>query len=72
VEVIVDANSGIATVAKQPAWEYFWYAGEEGYGTGSVEGGGFVFSCSGVITLTLEHTVEAGSYGNNVLTLQKL
>jgi hypothetical protein len=73
VEVlVVDANTGIAVVEKQPAWEWFWYAGEEGYGMGSVEGGGFVFSCSGVITLSLEHTVAAGSFGNYTLTLQRL
>ena len=60
VEVLVDAGSGIATVELQPAWEYFWYDGtEEGYGTGSVEVGGFVFSCSGIITLSLEHSVTA-------------
>jgi hypothetical protein len=72
VEVLVDAGSGIATVELQPAWEYFWYAGEEGYGTGSVEGGGFIFSCSGIITLSLEHTVAIGTYGISVLNLQKI
>jgi|GEM_PF-1403073 len=72
VEVLVEANTGIATVMQQPAWEYFWYAGEEGYGTGSVAGEGFVFSCAGIITLTLEHTVTAGSYGEQTLTLQKI
>ena len=72
VEVLVQANSGIATVEQQPAWEWFWYAGDEQYGTGSVDGGGFVFSCAGIITLTLEHTVEAGSFGEYGFTLQKL
>lgn len=72
VEVLVDAATGIATVAKQPAWEYFWYAGSEGFGQGSVQGSGFVLSCSGVITLTLQHTVAAGSFGIYVLTLQKI
>jgi len=72
VEVLVDAESGIATISQQPAWEWFWYAGEEGYGTGYVEGGGFVFSCSGIITLTFEMTVAAGSFGNITLTLQKI
>lgn len=72
VEVLVDPNSGIATVSEQPAWEWYWYTGTEQYGTGSVEGGGFVFSCSGIITLSLEHTVAAGSFGFNTLTLQKI
>ena len=72
VEVLVDAGSGIATVVLQPAWEWYWYAGEEGYGTGSVAGEGFVFSCSGIITLSQEHTVAAGSFGVYVLTLQKI
>ena len=72
VEILVDAGSGIATVLKQPAWEYYWYAGSEGYVTGSVEGGGFVFSCSGVITVLLKHTVNAGSFGSYTLTLQKI
>ncbi len=72
VEVLVDAGTGIATVAKQPAWEWYWYTGTEEYGTGSVEGGGFVFSCSGIITLNLKHTVAAGSFGTSTLTLQKI
>jgi len=72
VEILVDPNGGFATVEKQPAWEWFWYTGTELYGTGSVEGDGFVFSCSGVITLSLEHTVTAGSFGVYVLTLQKI
>jgi hypothetical protein len=72
VEILVNANSGIATVEQQPAWEWFWYSGDEQYGTGSVAGDGFVFSCAGIITVTLEHTVEAGTFGNYDLTLQKL
>lgn len=72
VEVLVDEGSGVASVARQRAWEYFWYAGQEGYGTGSVDGSGFVFSCSGVITLSLRHTVAAGSFGTYTLTLQKI
>lgn len=72
VEVLVDANTGIATVEQQPAWEYYWYAGTEGYGTGSVAGGGFVFSCSGIINLTLEHTVTAGTFGSYTIILQKI
>ncbi len=70
--VITDPNTGLATVAQQPAWEYYWYTGQEGYGTGSVAGSGFVFSCSGIITLTLEHTVAAGSFGSYSLTLKKI
>jgi hypothetical protein len=38
----------------------------------SCVGGGFVFSCTGTIDLTLEHFQAAGSYGLNRLVLKKL
>jgi len=62
VVVDVDPSTGIATVEKQPAW----HSGNFGmpYGVASVEGEGFVFSCTGTIILMMEHTVAAGSFGS--------
>ena len=62
-DVIVDVNpvTDVATVKKQLAWD----PGNYGlpYPGGFVEGGGFYFSCTGFLSLDLEHTVSAGTYG---------
>lgn len=80
VEVLVDAETGEATVSKQAAWEYKWYfsdcdpgaVGYTDYGTGYVAGSGYVFSCAGIITLDLTHSVSAGTFGTYNLALQKI
>ena len=41
------------------------------YGEATIEGGGFYFSCTGFITLDLEHVVGAGSFGTHKLELTK-
>jgi len=70
-DVIVDVDpvTDVATVRKQVAW----HADNFGvpFGEGSIEGGGFYFSCTGFITVDLEHTVDAGSFGTFRLELAK-
>ena len=41
------------------------------YGPGSVDGEGLVFSCLGLINITLQPTVAAGSFGDRNFVLQK-
>lgn len=69
--VIVDTDpaTGVATIAKQDAWECANFGCA--FGTGRVEGGGFFFSCTGFLTVNLEHTVDAGSFGTWALALQR-
>jgi hypothetical protein len=69
IVVDVDPNTSEATVAKQEAWNCANFGCP--YGVGSVEGTGFFFSCTGFITLDLEHTVAAGSFGSYKLELQR-
>ena len=71
VEVLVDANTGAATVARQSAWECDWYGAWCTWGTGTVDGEGWVFSCSGTITLQLTHRVSAGSFGGYGIDIAK-
>jgi hypothetical protein len=70
-DVIVDVDpvTDVATVHKQVAW----HADNFGvpFGEGSIEGGGFYFSCTGFITVDLQHTVDAGSFGTFKLELTK-
>jgi len=71
-DVIVDVNpvTDVATVKKQAAWD----SGNYGlpYGDGFVEGDGFYFSCTGFLTLDLEHTVSAGTYGEQRIEFTKI
>jgi hypothetical protein len=69
VVVVVNAGNGAATVAKQKAWDSDALIGQ--YGEASVEGAGFFFSCTGFLTVDLEHTVDAGSFGTYKLELTK-
>lgn len=69
VTVTVDPETGAATVAQQEAWHCDNFGC--GFGVGSVQGGGFFFSCSGFLTLDLTHTVAAGSFGTFKLELQR-
>jgi len=61
VNIEVDGDTGAATVATQEAWDSD--ALNLGFGRGSIDGAGFVFSCAGIITLDLDFTVAAGSFG---------
>jgi hypothetical protein len=61
--VDIDPANGIATV---PETQY----GDYGVLISAV-GGGFVFSCTGVIDLTLNHFSQTTDYGQNRLVLQK-
>ena len=69
VAVSVDAATGVATVEKQEAWncDNFGCA----FGVGSVEGTGFFFSCTGFLTVDLENTVAAGSFGTFNLVVER-
>jgi hypothetical protein len=61
VIVDVDPETGIAIVENQDAWNsdnWGW-----GLGVGSIEGGGFVFSCAGSILLTLEQYCGGDDFG---------
>lgn len=71
-DIVVDVNpvTDVATVKKQVAW----HSGNFGlpYGEASVEGSGLYFSCTGFITLDLEHTVSAGSFGTYKVEFTKV
>jgi hypothetical protein len=70
IVIEVDPVSDIATVAKQVVGAYSNWP----YGNLSVRGDAspnFVFSCTGSIQLTFEFTVDAGTFGDGTLTLQK-
>lgn len=69
VVLTVDPETSAATVAKQQAWDSGQFALP--YGIASVEGSGTFFSCAGFLTLSLEHTVALGSFGNYTLELVK-
>ncbi len=63
--VDVDPATGAATIAKQSTGDYS--------GTSAaVEGSGFVFSCTGVINLTMTVYYGGTPYGGNKLILQKV
>ncbi len=71
-DVVVDVNpvTDVATVRKQVAWnsDNFGF----GLGEASIEGGGLYFSCTGFLTLDLEHSVEAFAFqGTYKLELTK-
>ena len=63
--VNVDPASGSATIAMQATGDY---AGT----SAAVEGSGFVFSCTGIITLTMTVFYGGTPYAGQVLTLQKV
>lgn len=71
-DVLVEVNpvTDVATVKKQVGW----HSSNLGlpFGPGSVEGGGFYFSCTGFITVDLEYTVAAGSFGTYKFELTKV
>ena len=64
-----DPSTAAATVDKQAAWHCDNFGCP--WGEGRVDGGGLFFSCSGFLTLDLEHTVDAGSFGTFRLELLK-
>jgi len=65
--VDIDPETNEATVSKQVYGQYNGSA----YGDFSVEGSGSVNSCTGVISLSLEHTVAAGTFGTYNLVIRK-
>jgi hypothetical protein len=70
-DVVVDVNpaNGAATIAKQVAWDSD--ALGIGFGEASIAGGGFFLSCAGSLDVIVEHTVDAGSFGNYALRIDK-
>jgi hypothetical protein len=71
ITVTVNAANGVATVAAQDAYSTAWWPAT--FGVARVDGGGFVFACSGTITLNLQHRVAAGTFsgGPYNITLEK-
>jgi hypothetical protein len=63
LRVTVDANSGAATVTKQFNGKY----SADVFTAGT----GYVFSCAGYITLTLDFTYNGGAYNGYTLVIQK-
>ncbi len=64
----ITPSSGAAVVDKQVYGSYPSY----GITNISANGSGFFFSCNGQITLSLTHTVPAGSYGTYSLRMKKV
>ncbi len=71
VTIDIDPETGVAKVSKQAAWHYSNFAASPDYGEGRVEGGGLALTCIGQIQLTLENTVDAGSFGSYELIVEK-
>lgn len=69
VVLTVDPETSAVTIEKQEAWDTGAFALP--YGIASVEGDGTFYSCAGFITLSLEHTVDLGSFGFYTLQLSK-
>lgn len=67
--VDVDVTTGAATVAKQATGTYATGTGDET--PAQVEGDGFIFSCTGGISLTLTVYYGTDKYEGNTLVLQK-
>lgn len=65
----VDIATGEATVARQDAWHSGTYGFP--YGVATVDGGGFVFSCSGSIVVSLAHNVSIGGWGSWAFEAQR-
>ena len=65
-----DPVTGAVTVDRQAAWHCNNFGC--GFGEGRVDGVGYIFECVDLIKLTLEYTVDAGSYGNYALDMVKL
>jgi hypothetical protein len=71
-DIIVDVNpaTDVATVSAQKGWHSANYGLP--FGEILVEGGGFYFSCTGFLTLDLDHNLEDGrSYGTFRFELTK-
>jgi hypothetical protein len=62
VVVTVNPANGAAVIAKQVAWDADALIGD--YGLASIAGTGFFLSCAGSLDVVVEHTVDAGSFGN--------
>ena len=67
----INPNTGSISVPKQEAWHYDTFGGDPDYGVGSVAGSGRALTCIGQITLSLQHTVAAGSFGTYTLQFVK-
>jgi hypothetical protein len=69
VRVTVDPTSGVATVTKQYSGQY-----EDSKGNkldAYTAGGGYVFSCAGYVTLTLDFTYAGSPYNGYTLIISK-
>jgi hypothetical protein len=67
----VDNAKGDATIKKQEAWHCANFGC--GFGVGSIQTNtpGLFFSCTGFLTVNVQHTVAAGSFGTFRLELSK-
>ncbi|MGE5106214.1 MAG: hypothetical protein ACM3H8_01620 [Sphingobacteriales bacterium] len=70
-DIIVDVvpATGVASVAPQVYGDYPGF--DTNLSVQTVGNANFVFACTGVIKLTLDHSSSAGDYGNYQLTLHK-
>lgn len=70
----VDPLSGVATVEKQNTWHpgNWGIPPGAGWGLGTHDGGGFVFSCSGTISLILNVNMDLGGWGPQVYVAQRI
>lgn len=70
--VNVDPATGTATIPKVVYGKYSTATQYSGEGSGAGGNAGYVFSCTGFITLSITHTDNGGgNYGANKLILQK-
>ena len=67
--IFTDPAIGFVEIERQPAWHCDNFGCP--YGEGRVDGEGSFFTCIGAVNVNLNHTVDAGSFGNFNLQLQK-
>lgn len=70
----VDPESGVATVERQNTWHpgNWGIPPEAGWGFGTHDGEGFVFSCSGTISLIMNVNVDIGGLGPQIYVAQRV
>ncbi|WP_299900895.1 hypothetical protein [uncultured Aquimarina sp.] len=62
VVISVDPNSGIATIARQEAWHCDNFGCPYGQGFIETRGTGFLFACTGTLTITARASVGIGGW----------
>ncbi|HZF65282.1 MAG TPA: hypothetical protein VEZ55_12380 [Chitinophagaceae bacterium] len=72
IQVTVDPNTNATSVSKQVYGTYSWGAQYGDFSVASVPSlNNYVAPCEGILSVVLNHTVSAGSFGNYRIVLKK-